>query len=369
MIFLERWLIMKKYFYLVFVLLICFVRPIYASEEDKQPTIILNQLAYKPLHELQLMEDAFYISGEDLAMLTYGTYSSNEKSTELVIQNKRITYSPENNKIQIDGISKSLSHPTHLLQDVIYLPIEVLDSIQYPYTLSDNHMTLQIMSLLPYSTSIDDYTAHYTLTTSCRNLTEVLKPVVKEETTSQALIERCRKERSYISFINTTYKTRCFEQMNELLSTDQYRNSEVNVFLRQINHSDSTPTLSNFDKLPLSYKLSNNELELKLGTKNYQSPLFWSTYSPYQKDFACIDINKSFDMMLMCMIYNDYRERYDLKDDIETAPVITIQMGRSDQMRHRVYFDYAQNPTEYQVIIYKMTNGHTINFYVDFVPA
>ena len=367
MILRERWLIMKKSLYLFFTFLMCFIAPLYASEANKHPVIELNKLAYKPLHELQLMEDTFYISGEDLAMLTYGKYSSHEKESELVIQNKKIIYSSENNKIQIDGISKTLSHPTHLVQDVIYLPIEVLDYIEYPYNLSDNHMLLQIMPLLPYSTSTDDYTSHREFTTSSRNLTEILKPVMKEEAAAQELIDKCKQEASYISLTSTTYKTRCFEEIEALLNSSQYYKSEINVYLRQITNSNGTPTLSKFDKLPLHYKFTNNGLELKIGDKAYKSQLFWSTYSPYQNDFVAIDLNKSFDAMLMREIYNDYRNRYDLKDDIDTNPVVTIQMRRSDQMRYHVYFDDAQNPTPYQVIIYKMCTAQADNYYVDFV--
>ena len=369
MIFRERWLIMKKSFYLFFIFVLVFIGSIYGSEDTHVPIIELNQLTYKPLHELQLIEDTLYISGEDLAMLTYGNYSSHEKDWELVIQNKKIRYTSESNQIQIDGISKTLSHPTHLMQDVIYLPIEVLDTIKYPYTLSDNPKRLQIMPLLPYSTSTDNSNSHHKFTTPSRDLTEILKSVIKEEAASQALIDQCKLERCYISLTNTTYKTRCFEEMKALLNSSQYYKSEINVYFRELIHSNDAPALSKFDKLPLRYKLTSSGLELKIGDASYKTQVFWSTYSPYQDEFVAIDLNKSFDAMLMREIYNTYRNRYDLKDDIDTSPIVTIQMGRSDQIRHKVYFDDASNPTPYQVVIYKMSTGKADNYYVDFVRS
>ncbi|MBP3888050.1 MAG: hypothetical protein J6F30_10495, partial [Cellulosilyticum sp.] len=84
---------MKNYFYGCLLILLVFISPIYAEDTSyKQPMLKLNQLTYKPLHTAKNLHDTIYLSGEDLAALTYGTYEVLEDEYVLTIQNQFIRY-------------------------------------------------------------------------------------------------------------------------------------------------------------------------------------------------------------------------------------------------------------------------------------
>lgn len=362
---------MKKYLFLFMLILAPFILPIYGqTTEAKAPTTIsVNRLTYMPTHDLHMIEDRLYISGEDLAALTYGEYTKEDTQYCLKIQNKVISYSPETDAILLDGIHKKLSCPTHELSGVLYLPIDVLDLLSYPYILSDDKSTLQITPKLPYSTAQDDPSSHHLFKTKYSSFKEVLTPLI-EEANVDGFIQKAKQEKSYITFMSAANKARCFEEINALLSSQTISNLENHVYIRQLDCSTATPTLSSFLHLNLKYKLTSDSLNLELGQTASQSKIFWSTYSPYQEDsiYLYLDLNKSLDSMIMRSIYDYYRKLYDFKDDIETSPIAFIQSGICDQMHYRVYFNEDKS-NEYQVVIYKMTTGKANNYYVDLIKA
>ena len=357
-------IIMKNYFYGCLLILLVFISPIYAEDTSyKQPILKLNQLTYKPLHTAKNLHDTIYLSGEDLAALTYGTYEVLEDEYVLTIQNQFIRYTKDSRFIKLNGISKTLHTPTCTIDDTTYLPITVLDLISYPYTLSDYN--LSITPLMPYSTATDTLSSHKLFTTNYKSYNEVLGTLLSESETSQ-LVTDSKKNNRYISFMSSTYKKQCFDAMIELSKNPVLSKMQTNVHLRQLNCSSDTPVLSGITTLPITYKMSSEGLALNIGDKKYTNSSLWSTYNPVQEEFG-IDIHKSFDMLIMRTLYSYYRDLYNFKDDLDTIPITTIQMGRSDQLRYRVYLETSSHPVEFQVIIYRMTTGKTIDYYIDLV--
>lgn len=336
--------------------------PIYAEISPLvQPSITLNQLPYAPIHDAQIMNGSLYLSVEDLAALTYGTYESTDSGEKLTIQNQQITYVMNEYAVYISGIRKSIHNVPTALNGVTYLPIEVLDLISYPYTLSEDQLNLQVIPLLPYSTAIDQPTSHHLFKTTYKDFSEVLGNIMDEASFSN-LISTAKTNNCYISLMNATYKDKCFEELTQIIKNDK---RQVSVHLRQLDCSKKTPVLSRLITLPINYKMKTDGLQITMGDKTTTHSLFWSTYYPFQEDPLMIDLEKSLDVMVMRNIYAYYREQYDLKDDLNTSPIITVQTGRSEQMRYHVYLEQAIEHTDYQVVIYRMTTGSTIQYYID----
>lgn len=363
---LERSMLMKNYIYGFFITFLIFISPTYANNvSSNEPTLQLNQLTYIPLHKAQQLNDTLYISGQDLASMTYGTYETLEGDDVLTIQNQSITYTPNSRFIKVNGISKTLSEPTYTLKDITYLPINVLDSISYPYALSNDCSKLSITPLIPYSTATDNPSSHRLYTTAYKSYEEALDTLLSESEINQ-LITESKQANRYISFMSTNYKKQCFEAMTELSQTQQLSKLQIKVHLRQLNYCSGVPSLSGFTTLPVSYKMSGDGLSLNLCDTQSTNNFFWSTYNPSQSEIS-IDLNKSLDTLIMRSLYTYYRDLYNLKDDLNTSPIITIQRGRSDQMCYRVYLDVPTNPVELQVVLYRMTTGKTIEYYIDLV--
>ena len=355
---------MKNYIYgflLSFMVLIC---PLSANDSNqKEPSLRVNQLIYQPIHAAQYLHDTLYISGEDLAAMTYGTYEISDDKECLTIQNNIIDYTDDSRYIQVNHISKTLSTPTCTINEITYIPITILDLISYPYTLSEDGAQLSLTPLMPYSTATDSPSGHRLFSTSYKNYEEVFSNLL-DVPQMNTLLKDAKKNNYYISFMSTTYKKQCFEAMADLSNSLPYNKLETHVHLRQLNCSSHLPTLSGWTTLPVNFKMYSDGLSLTIGEQKQTNTSFWSTYNP-SLDSVSIDLNKSLDTLVMRSLYAYYRDLYNLKDDLHTSPILTIQMGRSEQMRYLVYLDTASNPTEFQVIIYRMTTGKTVDYYID----
>lgn len=354
---------MKKIIYVFLLSLVGLIYPIYAETSSiNLPTIVLNHITYSPRFEPQIHEDMLYLSGDDLAALTYGRYEHTDSEDKLTVQNQKLVYTKNSTTILLDSITKTLKHPTLEVNDTIYLPLCILDELSYPYTYSEKNHSLSIVPLMPYSTATDNYSTHTTIPSSYKTFEDILTPLVDQDETSR-LMNELSTNKCYISFMTTNHKSRAFEAMAPILEKQRWDGLKTMVHLRQLDTSKSLPTISTFKTFEAAYKLRENGLEFFLNGKSCPNPFFWATY----KEPTSIDINKSLDAMILRCIYVYYRDLYNLKDDIITSPITTIQMGRSDSVSYHVYLEDGKHNPEYQVLIYKMYCSNCIHYYVDFI--
>lgn len=357
----ERWFTMKKTFLSILFLCICLICPLQATTlTQANPTLKLNNLTYTPIHPALITNETLYVSAEDLASLTYGILTSTDDTTLLTIQDKKISFTDASRYIKVDGITKMMPTSTLTHNEVTYLPITLLDTISYPYTLSENGTFLSITPLPPYSLATDTAQSHIILSTHYKTLEEIFDPLIID-TSSSALIHNALINNQYLSFISTTYKKDAFARMKKMLPNDK----QIKVHFRSLNTSSNTPTLSTLTTYPLQYTLDTNGLNLQLGEHKLAYTCFWSTYNP-DTHTTNIDLNKSLDVMIMRRLYEYYRDQYDLKDDLNLSPIIKVQKGRSDAISYLVYLDQPDSASEYKIIIYKESFANAINYYVDF---
>lgn len=361
MILQERWFTMKKIFLSILCLCICLIYPLEATTLTQTvPTLELNNLTYLPIHPALMQNKVLYVSAEDLASLTYGTFTSTEADYLLTIQGKKISFTSGSRYIKVDGIIKLLPISTLTHNEVIYLPVSLLDTIDYPYSLSEDGTSLRIDPLLPYSLATDTAGSHKLLATHYKSLEEIFDPLTMDKSSS-SLIQTAVKNNQYLSFISAAYKKDALEAMKKFIPNDK----QINVHFRSLKTFSNSPTVSQFTTYPVQYTLDSEGLNLQLGDNKLTYSLFWSTYNPSTHS-TDIDLNKSLDMMIMRSLYEYYRAQYDLKDDLNLSPIMNIQMGRSDTLSYRVYLDEAHTSLEYEVLIYKQSFADTIHYYIDF---
>lgn len=352
---------MKKTFLSILLLCICLICPLQATTLTQAvPTLKLNNLTYIPVHPALLLNEMLYVSAEDLAAMTYGTLTSTEDTTLLTIQGQKISFRDKSRYIKVDNITKIMPISSLTHNEVIYLPVSLLDTIDYPYTLSKDGTSLLINPLLPYSLATDTAESHKLLPTHYKTLEEIFDPLAIDESSS-ALIKSALINNQYLSFISTNYKKDALVTMKKTIPNDK----QIKVHFRSLNTSSSIPALSTFTTYPVQYALDSNGLELQLDDDKLIYSVFWSTYNP-STHTTSIDLNKSLDVMIMRSLYEYYRNQYDLKDDLNLSPIINVQMGRSDAISYRVYLDQPDTTLEYKVMIYKQSFSDTTHYYVDF---
>ena len=342
--------------------------PIYAEVSSSQPSITLNQLTYLPIHEPKVIENTLYLSNEDFVALTYGELETRDQDEILTIQNIKLTYTSESRTFKVNADTKVLETPVYTIDEITYLPITILDLMDYPYTISKDQLSLSIKSILPYSTSPDSPSSHQLFSTDYQSFTEILGSIISENEIKD-LVHTAQSNQSYISLMSTTYKDDCLDLLKEMVHLDNANGLQVNVHFRQLDCTKSSPVVSNLISLPARYEISQHALALTIGKETYKNPFFWATYNPSQNDSISIDLNKSLDIMVMRTLYAYYRDQHDLKDDLQTSPICIVQTGASDQLCYRVYLDNELSNIEYQVVLYKKSTANAIDYYVDFILA
>lgn len=355
---------MKRLLISVFLMMACFVSPIFGATQT-QPTvqIQLNHLRYVPTHQPTLQKAVLYLSIDDLCAMTYSQYTQDDQVITLSFRSDQLLFNKDDLSCKKNGINLQLSDKPYLDDNgVLYLPLTLLDQLKYPYTYDASSKTLSISPLMPYSPATDTYDRHTYFKTNAHTLTEVLQDTLPKEQIAP-LIDDCKATNSYFSFINVKDKKACLDFMKQQFYVRQY---QYDVYVRQLHFTEDLPKLGGFTHMPLNYNIVDDGINVTLGTTTTPSTCFWATYNP-SLDSPDIDTNKSLDVMLMRSIYETYRGTYGLKDDQNISPILKVVRGRSDSMAFEVYLhDTAQKPL-FTVVIYKKATSTLISYYVDFI--
>lgn len=349
---------MKKQLYLLCLLFAILALPLMIYATEAMPTITLNNLNYKAEKNPLIIKDTLFLSGPDLAAMTYGTYKQSDKLATLTIQNHIFTYDLITGKSTHNGINYLPEARIQLIdQSIVYFPITLLDDCDYPYSYTNNHLSLT--ACMPYSPATDQAKDHRTFQTTIKDYSELLTPLLNEEE-AHKLVADAKKQHYYISFISLDHKKECFSSMKNLY----YPIPTMNVHFRQVEQAGSTPTLMQLDTYPISYRFDEDTLSLSFDKNKLSSPCFWAAYDPYSLSTA-IDINKSFDIMILRLLYEYYRDSLQLKDDVSLSPILKMTYARSDYMIYDVYMPSDSSHKHYQLILYKCTGANTIDYYID----
>ncbi len=353
----ERWYVMKNKLISFLLLLMMLVIPLQANTSCK---LILNGITYKPTYTPIISQKNLFLSLDDLVNMTYSTYSKSSNNTYLwSLPKTTLELTTKSKIVKVNQKQQTLNTAPFTVNDVLYVPISFLKLADYPYTLSSDLTQFELTSLLPYSTSTDTYTSHTTLSTDYTKLEDIFTPLLKED--SQPLIKTAIKYNQYLSFASSSYKKDILAGLNKVIGSLP----ELEVTFRNLDLLNETPTCNSLTTYPLKVTSENNGIRVKFNHTDMVYECLWPTYNPNSHTTA-IDINKSLDVMIMRALYENYRDTYDLKDDIHFSPITTVQMGRSDSITYTVYSDHLLDQTHtYTVTIYKHITPGKINYIVD----
>ena len=352
----ERWYIMKNKLIYFILIIMTLVLPIHANNPYK---LSLNDIPYTPQHTPMIVGDTLFLALEDLADMTYSSYTSKDQEIYTwPLQGTTLIFSPNSRVVNVSSKKEQLSTEPRLLNDTLYVPVSLLDLANYPYTLSSDLTQFELTALLPYSSSTDTYESHDILHTHYDRLKDVFEPLVEDYTT---LLQSAVKSNQYLSFASGTYKKELVTKIKTLCT----QLPTLEVTFRNFDLLKATPTSHQLVTYPLTVTPEENGIRLKFNNQNILYQCFWPTYNPSRKDTS-IDINKTLDVMIMRTLYENYRDTYDLKDDIHFSPITTVQMGRSDAITFTVYSDHIMDKTHtYTVTLYKHITPGKINYIVD----
>jgi hypothetical protein len=350
---------MKNKPLLIFLFAILIACPIYANTPYE---VILNGINYTPKLPIYEVNKMLYVSIDDLMSLTYGKLTSDSASYTLYIQNNSIRFKAEERIVSVNQKSTVITHAPLLLNENLFIPINLLDSIKYPYALNKEKFRLTLNAIPPYSKTTDSYKDHLLMNTSIENIPLTLKKLLSEAK-AIPLLENAKKNNSYISFIDNTDK----DNLLKLISSHSLNNKPMQVKFREIDLLSLAAEVSVLKELPMKIQVTNNKLTAEIGDDLISYNCIWAAYKPDDKDLK-IDVSKSLDATLMRMLYEYYRDQHDLKDDLYFSPAVTIKTGRADSIVYTAYYDYLMDQKGiYDIIIYRTNDEKYITYTIDFL--
>lgn len=346
---------------LTLILFVWFISyPIYAHT---MYAISLNGLTYMPKHAIYELNNTLYISTEDFTALTYSNVTLNKANTytyTVTIQNHTIDFTPNERIVRINQKPTILVHMPLKLKESVYLPITILDAIKYPYNLNQKNRILEIVPIKPYAKTSDSYQNHLLVNTQLDNLSSAIKTLISENK-ANALLLAAKKNDDYISFIDNTDKDYLLTVMN----SDLLKGKSLQVAFRELDLISPVPNVSTLSFSPLKVTLAPTHLTAQIGDDTVSYNCVWAAYRPSDQRLK-IDVSKTLDATLMRVLYEYYRDQYDLKDDLYFSPVVTLKNERVDSLSFTTYSDHISNQKNvYDIVVYKIPEETTITYMID----
>lgn len=350
---------MKKHLLLFLVVLTLFITPLCANTSKN---IYLNNLLYEPIHKVLLIEQMTYISLDDLLELTYGSSTQKEDALEINLNGMCLKTALNSRVIQTMNSSFTLTKPIQTIDSVIYVPVELFKHIDYPCTITDTD--LSFLTPVAYSTSTDRYIDHTHISAGQTKLTDLVRAAYTTPEEGETLLKEAIKNNYYLVLPFKSEDARLTSAFKAKLKTAL----PMEIVVRQGDFLSKTPCLSTLKTIPITPTLQQDKLTVQIENTTLSPTYFEVAFNP-SDDENMIDSDKTFDAILMRLIYAYYRDYYHLKDDVHFSPVSIIEMKRSDTMHFKVYLDQVMDAPSvtYDMVISKRLHPDRISYIVDFI--
>ncbi len=334
----------------------------YPAYGNTSYTLTLNGITYTPKHDLHKINKSLYLSADDFTALTYSRITSENKQYVLDIKGHVIKFTANDRIAHVNGKVTVLTHMPLLINKQLYMPVSILNYIHFPYKQSEETLLLAFDAVVPYSKISDSYEDHLLMESKITNLTHSLKALLPAPLAAN-LLDEAKKNDDYISFIDNTDK----DSLLELMRLNLIKGKNIQVAFREIDVISDSPKVSGLKYMPLSLKTDDNNLIAEFGEKTLTYNCIWAAYMPSDSRHK-IDVSKSLDATLMRMLYEYFRDQYDLKDDLYFSPVVPIKNARTNSIAFRTYSDHITNQKLiYDVVVYKTIDHKQITYTVDFI--
>lgn len=317
---------------LVLVLILFCVSPLQASTTY---SFKVNNILYNLESPLIQKNDAFYITAQELADITFGTLTQNNDSYTLSLQGKAIQFAPHKLTFTMSGQTYTFSALPFMLSERLYIPIDFLKILDYPLEIDVTNQEICLDIPSPYSRNVDTPSEHSFIdsTYNLKNLPAHLLSLSNTEDITAA-IDSATTSKYYMSFLDNTNKNKLADFIRTRITYSPYNNMKVSF--RVINTHTYPNIFMDTVTHPLKIGFSGNDLILYIGDTHVDYPMYWTTFYP-NKSLTQMDVHKSFDATLMRALYEYYRNAYELKDDKYFEPFALIKSDRTNEMLHGVY--------------------------------
>lgn len=327
-------------------------------------TIYLNGNQYKPMYEPILKQNMLFVSIDDLCFLTYGHTNTSNKQLTFSLQNHVVKLSSGERIISLDNKAVILKHIPFHTNNVLYVPICVLDYLHYPYQFDSKNNVLTIEALTPLYRDFY-YPKRNKLISSYRSISTYL-PIGYSKTEFNQLLHDVKLYNQSIAFLDGIQRESLLTFAQNTLKEAPYH--KMSVIFRDNTLANKNGKVGKLLKLPLAASVEKNTLTVQIGEDTISMSCLWSAYVPAE-NINKLDAYRSLDSTLLRIIYEYYRNRYDLKDDIFFTPAIILPNNKLVQYSHDVYVTPLHAPTtSYKVVVSHLPLQQETTFLVDIFP-
>ena len=253
---------------------------IYPAYGNTGYTLTLNGITYIPEHPVYELNNMLYLSVADFSHLTYGKIESDSSyDYRLSIQNHTLSFTSNERIARINQKTTILTHQPLTLKEQLYLPVNFLDLISYPYTLDLENRLLKITPAVPYAKTSDSYKDHIFFNSKINHLTEAIHGLVGKDKAA-SLLQKARQRDDYISFIDNTDKT----SLLEIMRSDLLKGKPLQVGFRQVDFLAPIPKVGALEFMPLKVHADNLAIYAEIGKDKLSYNCIWAAYKPGDKD-------------------------------------------------------------------------------------
>ena len=356
---------MKIKLFLISVIILLLSYPILGKSNF---SVTLNNMNYDTKHPILLKGNEPYLSIYDLANLISSPLDVSSGYT-LLINNKPLRITPAQYDIRFGNATIRLNHMPFLKGNTLYVPISLLDTLEYPYVWSNNILALN--SSIPYSQNTDPYESHI-FVDALWNFNNIPKHVTNFSSTLfvNQMLEASMVSKDYLAFMDTTHKTDVYSLLSENLKSSPY--NSIEVAFRVLTHPNGVPSVSSYKVFPVNLEVTKDGLQVTVNNETITYSGIWATYIPsYSK--TKIDLNKTIDTTIMRVLYQYYRDTYGLKDDKFFSPLYTLSSSRTTTLTQKAYYtstthqgkDTITHNCEYELKLYRVHTTGKLTFVVD----
>lgn len=329
-------------------------------------TVNLNGLIYEPKHTIIEQNNQPYVALSDLASMLFIGVTSEGESYHLSTATGTLSLRANYQAYTFNHTKAQLPHAPRLINDILYIPMDLLSIIGYPCSYDIDENTLSLTTLTPLSRNKELTDKHLFVATT-ENL-EQLPSHVKAFSSEKAItteLDAALKSESYIAFTDKTLQNSVRDYFTPRLKYSPYDN--MHVVFRHID-SDATPThIDAVVSLPLEVTLTSQGLSLLIGEEVFDYPMYWATYSPAHS-FTEQNISKTAETTIIRALYEYYRNTYDLRDDKYFSPFTVLSSDQTNTFKHGVYtLDSNNHEVHYDLFIHRVHPSGAMYYVIDLV--
>lgn len=353
---------MKQKILSILLLVLLLVTPIMAEEQAY--TITLNGISFSPSAPLILKDNNLFITLEDLSDMLFAPLTYSDSTYKFTANNQKIELNSQSYTYLSNSKQKTLPSSTFSTNNLVYVPVQLLEDLGYTFTLDTNTKVLSVSTITPYSRNADDPKDH-SFIPSKNNLENVPSHVIDFSSHSQfqKAIDTAIQHKQYISFLDNSSFRDVYNTFSPKLAVSPYHN--ISITFRALDTSTYPAVIKDTITLPVSIKMTPDSFKVTIGEETIDYTGLWATYYPAHS-LTDIDLDKTADATLMRIFYTYYRNRYDLRDDTYFSPYATITSDRTNVMSHGAYsLSHEELKTDYMINVYRVHPTGSMHYMID----